>query len=386
MKFIDEFRDPALARQFIAQIHRDAARRDVSRPIRLMEFCGGHTHAISRFGLRELLAPTIELRSGPGCPVCVTATADLDRAIAMADVPGVILATFGDMVRVPGSAGALQDARGRGADVRVVYSPLDALEIARRNPQQQIIFLGVGFETTSPGIAAALLQAEADDVPNFSVHSLHKLTPPAMRAILDAGDVALDGIIGPGHVSAITGSAAWEFLPREYAIPCAISGFEPLDILSAIGALVRAVVAEEPAVINTYARGVRLEGNPVAQQLLAWVFETGPTDWRGFGVIPGSGLVLRETFAHRDAARQTASARLFPIDVTPAPEPPGCRCGDVLRGVIAPAECALFGRVCSLRNPVGPCMVSAEGACAAYFQYERWNVQTFERSNVSTGA
>lgn len=363
MKFIDEFRDPALARKVIAQIHRDAARRALPHPIRLMEFCGGHTHAIARFGLRELLAPAIELRSGPGCPVCVTAAADLDRAIAQAEVPGVILATFGDMLRVPGRAGALEDARARGADVRMVYSPLDALEIARRNPQRHVVFLGVGFETTSPGIAAALMQAEAEGTPNFSLLSLHKLTPPAMRAILDAGEVALDGVIGPGHVSAITGSAAWEFLPREYAIPCAVAGFEPLDILSAIGALVRAVVAGEPAVINTYARGVRLEGNPVAQHLLAQVFEVEPADWRGFGIIPGSGLALREAFAHRDAAR------LFPIVVTHAPEPPGCRCGDVLRGVIAPTDCPLFRRVCSPRHPIGPCMVSAEGACAAYFQY-----------------
>ena len=365
MKYIDEFRDPALARKVIARIHATAERRATVRPIRLMEFCGGHTHAISRFGLRELLAPAVELRSGPGCPVCVTAAADLDRAIALADVPGVILATFGDMVRVPGShRQTLQDAAARGADVRILYSPLDALDIARQHPQQEVIFLGVGFETTAPGIAAALLQAEADDVPNFSLLSLHKLTPPAMRAILDAGEVALDGIIGPGHVSAVTGSEAWEFLPHEYAMPCAVSGFEPLDILSAIDALVQAVVAGEPAVINTYARGVRPEGNPVAQQLLAQVFAVGPADWRGFGAIPDSGLALRETFVHRDAVLR------FPIDVTPAPEPPGCRCGDVLRGVIAPPECGLFRRVCSPRNPIGPCMVSAEGACAAYFQYE----------------
>ena len=365
MKYIDEFRDPSLAQKVIAQVRTTAARLDSTRPIRLMEFCGGHTHAISRFGLRELLAPDIELRSGPGCPVCVTSAADLDLAIAMADVPGVILATFGDMVREPGSRRqTLQAAAARGADVRIVYSPLDALDIARQHPQQEVVFLGVGFETTAPGIAAALLQAEKDGVSNFSVLSLHKLTPPATRAILDAGEVALDGIIGPGHVSAIIGSDAWGFLPRDYHIPCAVSGFEPLDILSAIGALVQAVVADAPEVINTYARGVRPEGNPIAQQLLDQVFEVGPADWRGFGVIPDSGLVLRETFAHRSAARR------FPVDVIPAKEPPGCRCGDVLRGVIAPTECALFRRVCSPRNPIGPCMVSAEGACAAYFQYE----------------
>jgi len=365
MKYIDEFRDPALAQRIVTQIHTTAARCTAERPIRLMEFCGGHTHAISRFGLRELLAPVVESRSGPGCPVCVTASTDLDRAIAMADVPRVMLTTFGDMVRVPGShRQTLQAAAARGADVRIVYSPLDALDIARQHPKQEVVFLGVGFETTAPGIAAALLQAEADSVANFSVLSLHKLTPPAMRAILDAGETTLDGIIGPGHVSAIVGSEAWAFLPREYAMPCAVSGFEPLDILSAIDALVQAVVAGAPAVINTYARGVRPEGNPIAQQLLDQVFEVGPADWRGFGVIPASGLVLRETFAHRDAARR------FPIDVTPAPEPPGCRCGDVLRGLIAPSECALFRQVCSPRNPIGPCMVSAEGACAAYFQYE----------------
>ncbi len=316
-----------------------------------------------RFGLRELLAPAIELRSGPGCPVCVTSATDLNYAMGLAEVPGVILTTFGDMLRVPGSRGTLQEACARGADVRVIYSPLEALEIARRNPQRSVVLLGVGFETTAPGIAAALLQAETDGLPNFSVFSLHKLTPPATRAILETGEVALDGIIGPGHVSAIIGSAAWEFLPREYGIACAVSGFEPLDILSAIGALVQAVIAEEPAVINAYARGVRSEGNLVARQLLARVFKVGPANWRGLGVLPDSGLSLRESFVHRDAAH------LFSVDTLPASEPPGCRCGDVLRGVIAPTECALFRRVCSPRNPIGPCMVSGEGACAAYFQY-----------------
>ena len=330
-----------------------------------MEFCGGHTHAILRFGLRELLAPAIELRSGPGCPVCVTSAADLNHAIGLAEVPGVILTTFGDMLRVPGSRGTLQEAHARSADIRVIYSPLDALEIARRNPQRPVLFLGVGFETTAPGVAAALLQAEAEGLPNFNVFSLHKLTLPATRAILDAGEVALDGIIGPGHVSAITGSAAWEFLPREYGVSCAVSGFEPLDILSAIGALVQAVIAEQPAVINTYARGVRAEGNLVARQLLARVFEVRPANWRGFGVLPDSGLALRESFAHYDAAR------LFSVDAHPAPEPAGCRCGDVLRGVLLPTECAIFRRVCSPRTPIGPCMVSGEGACAAYFQYEQ---------------
>ena len=358
MKYIDDFRDPALARVLVEQIRREAV-----RPIRVMEFCGGHTHAIFRFGLRELLAGAVELRSGPGCPVCVTAAADLDHAIALADVPGVLLATFGDMMRVPGSRGDLQSAHARGADVRIVYSPADAVALARENPQREVIFLGVGFETTAPGIAAALLQAEAECIPNFSMLSLHKLTPPATRAILDAGQVALDGILGPGHVSAIIGSAAWELLPRDYGMPVAISGFEPLDLLSAIAALVRAVARGEPAVINTYARGVKSQGNLVAQDLLARVFEVGAAEWRGFGSIRVSGLHLRAEFSHRDAARHFSIPRL------PAHDPLGCRCGDVLRGIIEPPVCALYGRVCTPHHPLGPCMVSAEGACAAYYHY-----------------
>ncbi len=373
MRFIDEFRDPALARRLVDQI-RHASTRPATRPVRLMEFCGGHTHAIFNFGLRELLAPNVDLRSGPGCPVCVTAAVDLNYAIALAEVPDVILTTFGDMVRVPGSEGTLQDARARGADVRIVYSPLDALEIARQNPEKQVIFLGVGFETTAPAIAATALQAEAEGLANFSVLSLHKLTPPAMRAILDAGEVALDGIIGPGHVSAVIGSRAWEFLPRDYAMPCAVAGFEPLDILGAVAALVRAVagtIEDQPeaphkaSVINTYSRSVRPEGNPTAQRMMRQVFEVKPAAWRGFGTIPASGLALRPAFASYNAA-----VRFGPeLDVPPAKEPPGCRCGEVLRGVIAPTACPLFKRVCTPRAPVGPCMVSAEGACAAYYKY-----------------
>jgi hydrogenase expression/formation protein HypD len=361
LKFIDEFRDPALARTLVAQIRREAAAHEA--PIRLMEFCGGHTHAIFRFGLRQMLAGDVEMRSGPGCPVCVTAAWDLDRAIAMASVDQVTLATFGDMVRVPGSHDTLQDARARGADVRIVYSPRDALDLARNHPDRHVIFLGVGFETTAPGIAAALLEAENLDLPNFYVLSLHKLTPPAMRAILDAGEVSLDGIVGPGHVSAVIGSDAWGFLPEDYGMPCAVAGFEPLDLLGAIAALVRASVEGTPGVFNTYGRSVRTQGNPVAQRMLDDVFEVVPAVWRGFGEIPASGLALREPLSHRDAAQ------VFPVDVAPGEEPAGCRCGEVLRGVIDPTACALFRRVCTPRNPVGPCMVSAEGACAAYYKY-----------------
>lgn len=363
MKYIDEFRDPALARTLIAQIRREVAAHPEIRPVRLMEFCGGHTHAIFRFGLREMLAGDVDMRSGPGCPVCVTAAGDLDAAMAMAAVPGVILTTFGDMVRVPGSQGTLQERRAAGADVRIVYSPMDAVSLAREHPEHEVVFLGVGFETTAPGVAAAVLQAEREQIPNFSVLSLHKLTPPAMRAILDAGEVALDGIIGPGHVSAVTGADAWAFLPRDYGVPCAVSGFEPLDLLSAVAALVHSVVENAPGVFNTYARSVRPDGNPVALEMLDQVFEIGPSWWRGFGTVPDSGLHFRAAWQHRDAARR------FPVEVATVAEPAGCRCGDVLRGVIDPTACALFRRVCTPRNPVGPCMVSAEGACAAFYKY-----------------
>lgn len=358
MKYIDEFRDPVLARRLLTEI---AARS--TRPVCLMEFCGGHTHAIFRHGLRQMLPKTVQLRSGPGCPVCVTAGADLDRAIAIAGLPGVILTTFGDMLKVPGSRGSLQTARAAGADVRVVYSVLDALHSARVNPERTVVFLGVGFETTAPTVAAAILQAEREGLRNFYVLSLHKLTPPAMRAILDAGEVRLAGIIGPGHVTTVIGSAAWEFLPRDYDIPCAVAGFEPLDILHAVRALVEMAEEGRPAVVNAYSRSVRPAGNRVALDTMARVFEICEAEWRGVGRVPASGLALRPEYAHFDAARA------FSVDVAPADEPAGCRCGDVLRGVLEPPECPLFRRVCTPADPVGPCMVSAEGACAAWYQY-----------------
>lgn len=357
MKFTQEFRDPEAARA-LAQ----AIRTRSTRPTRLMEFCGGHTHAILRFGIPDLLPPTVELRSGPGCPVCVTSAADLDRAIALAQVQDVILTTFGDMIRVPGSRASLAQAKAEGADVRVIYSPLDALHIAAQNPSRPVIFLGVGFETTAPMVASALLGAEQDGLENF-IFSAHKLTPPATRAILDAGEVALDGVIGPGHVTTIIGSDGWQFLPREYRMPVAIAGFEPLDILRAILALVEMVEDGRADVVNTYARSVRPEGNVAAQRVMEQVFEVADAEWRGFGVIPASGLRLRERYARFDAARA------FPIEIAPSQEPPGCRCGDVLRGVIPPTGCPLFSKVCTPQNPIGPCMVSAEGACAAYYRY-----------------
>jgi hydrogenase expression/formation protein HypD len=338
---------------------------DPERPLRLMEFCGGHTHAIMRYGLRSLLTEAVELRSGPGCPVCVTGNADLDWAIALAKTPGVILTTFGDMVRVPGSRESLLDAKASGADVRMVYSTLDALEIARQNPERPVAFLGVGFETTAPTIAAAILQADAEDLTNFSVFSLHKLTPPATRAILEAGELALDGIIGPGHVTTIIGSDAWGFLPADYGIPVAVAGFEPLDILRAVEDLVYMVLDAMPSISNTYARSVSPEGNPAALEVMERVFEVCDADWRGFGVVPASGLSIRPKFARFNAEES------FDVDPGPTHEHRGCRCGEVLRGAISPPDCALFDKACTPARPIGPCMVSAEGACAAYYQFAR---------------
>jgi len=363
VKYIDEFRDPHLARKLLANV-RAQSKQDAC----FMEFCGGHTHAIFRHGLRQMLPPTVDLRSGPGCPVCVTADADIDRAIALAKLPHVILTTFGDMLRVPGSHGSLQMAKAEGGDVRIVYSPLDALQIARDNPEHAVIFLGVGFETTAPGVAASILQAHAGNLDNFYVLSLHKLTPPATRAILDTGEVRLAGVIGPGHVTTIIGSQAWEFLPQDYGVPCAVAGFEPLDILRAVASMVEMVENDRPAVVNAYSRGVRPEGNPTALGIMHRVFEVSEVDWRGLGRVPASGLTLREAYARFDAALA------FPVEVGPSRQHTGCRCGDVLRGVVEPPDCPLFRRVCTPAQPVGPCMVSAEGACAAWYKYGEANV------------
>ena len=357
------FRDPAAAQRLIA-----AAKAAVAEPVAIMEFCGGHTHAIMRFGLRDALAPEVRLLSGPGCPVCVTDDADIDLAIALASLPDVTVATFGDMIRVPGTGGSLADARARGASVEIVYSALDALDLARNQPGANIVMLGIGFETTAPTIAAAVRVAADEGLANFCVLSLHKLTPPAMRAILDGGVVRVDGVLGPGHVTAITGSDAWSFLPERYGVPCAVSGFEPLDILLSVRDLAVALAEERPAVINAYRRSVTGQGNLVARQLMDEVFVLGDARWRGLGVIPASGLDLAPAYAAYDARNRSA------IELPPAgagPHARGCRCGDVLRGVIAPPECPLFGRACTPAKPVGPCMVSAEGACAAYYRYGR---------------
>ncbi len=358
MKFIDEYQDNKLAKALASRIAQHS-----TKTANLMEFCGGHTHAILRYGIRQLVPKAVELRSGPGCPVCVTASTDLDKAIALAHLPGVIITTFGDMVRVPGSYSSLQKAKAEGADVRVVYSTIDAVEIAKANPMNSVIFIGIGFETTAPTVSASIIRAKRERIKNFYVLSLNKLTPPVMKALLDSGETKLDGIVCPGHVSVIIGSHPYEFIPRDYGVACAISGFEPLDILLCIDNLVEQIGRGEPKVEIAYPRGVKPEGNKKARQLIEDVFEIGEANWRGIGSVPESGLRIREQYERFDADKA------FSVSLKPSREPKGCRCGDVIRGAATPVECQLFKKVCTPESPIGPCMVSSEGACAAYYQY-----------------
>ncbi len=359
MKFVKEYRDPELGKKLVERIHRRS-----TKPIRLMEFCGGHTVAIFKHGIRQLLPRHIEMLSGPGCPVCVTASADLDKAIALARLPGVIVASFGDMIRVPGSQSSLQIAKAEGADVRVVYSTQDALAIARDNPDKSVVFIGIGFETTAPTIAAAILQAEQTGIKNFYLLPLHKLCPPIMKTLLDLGEVRLNGIICPGHVSSIIGSYPYRFIPQDYNIACVVSGFEPLDILLCVDMLVSQVENDEYKVEIAYRRGVKPEGNQQAIRLMETVFEVGDANWRGIGMVPSSGLKLRAEYQRFDAQNR------FEIAVGPTREPKGCLCGSILRGVSTPLDCKLFRSKCTPEHPVGPCMVSSEGSCATYYHYE----------------
>lgn len=325
-----------------------------------MEVCGSHTMAIARYGLRELLPPSIRLVSGPGCPVCVTAMHDLDTVIALCGLPGVTVATFGDLIRVPASRSSMAAARAEGADVRVVYSARDAVDLAAADPSREVVFVGIGFETTAPTVAASVVEARRRGVRNYSVLSLHKTMPQPLRALLDLGETPIAGFLLPGHVSVVTGTAGYEFLAAEYGVAGVVAGFEPDDILEALLMLVR---QPAPAIENQYTRAVQPQGNTVAQQLMGQVFEPRDADWRGLGVIPGSGLGLRPEFAGHDAAVR------LPVDPGESLEPAGCRCGEVLRGVTDPADCALFGRRCTPEDPVGACMVSSEGACAARYRF-----------------
>jgi len=340
-------------------------RKQVTRPLVIMEVCGTHTTSVSRYGLRTLLEP-LRLLSGPGCPVCVTASRDLDQMIALAG-SGAIVATFGDLLRVPGSSTSLELEQAAGADIHVVYSPLDAVRLAADNRGRTVVFLGVGFETTAPGAALAVKQAAAEGLDNFYLYSCLKTVVPALHALLAGNAPGLDGLLLPGHVSSVIGRRAQDFVASVYGMPAAVAGFTERDILLGIAAVVRMVELDEPRVVNTYPGVVREEGNVLAQKLLSEVFSTTDAEWRGLGSIPGSGLALRPEFSRFDAALHFDLPQ--PLTVQSAEEP--CRCGDVLRGAIIPPDCAQFSGRCTPLSPLGPCMVSSEGACAAYYRYER---------------
>jgi hydrogenase expression/formation protein HypD len=364
MRFVDEFRDPAAARGLVHEIH-DLA--DADRHYKLMEVCGGHTHTIYRHGIEQLLPDNIELVHGPGCPVCVIPMGRVDDAIHVAEHEDVVFTSFGDMMRVPGSEGdSLLAAKARGADVRMVYSPLDALEIARAEPDRRVVFFAVGFETTAPSTAVTLLKAQALGVENFSVFCNHVTIVPPLRAILESPDLRLDGFLGPGHVSTVIGNRPYRFVPRDYGKPLVTTGFEPLDILQAIRMLLLQLAEGRCEVENQYTRVVRDEGNPRALEILAKVFTLRPHfEWRGMGFISQSALQVNEAFAAYDAER------LYEVPGVRVADPKSCQCGEVLKGVIKPWECKVFGTACTPETPIGTCMVSSEGACAAYYNFGR---------------
>lgn len=359
MKYLDEFRDEKLAAPLLQEL-----RRTFSKPFRVMEVCGTHTMSIFRNGLRSLLPDGLELISGPGCPVCVTSAGHIDAILTIAERADTRIALFGDLFRVPGSSGlSLANASSQGARVDIVYSPMDALEIARDHPDEMVVFLGVGFETTTPGIAATILAADNAGLDNFTVFSTHKVMPPPLLALLDDPELKIDGLLCPGHVSTIIGASAYVPLAEKYKLACVVGGFETADILQALIMLAKQINRGESKVENAYTRAVRWEGNKRAQQMTAAIFEPVDMEWRGLGMIPQSGLGIRSKYAHYDAIKRLG------IDIIPAAEPKGCLCGEILKGKKEPPACPLYGKRCTPGTPVGPCMVSSEGTCAAFYKY-----------------
>ena len=362
MKYVDEYRDPAAARALVAHITQLAG----DDHFKFMEVCGGHTHTIYRHGIEHVLPETVELVHGPGCPVCVIPMGRVDDAIAVAEAPNVIFTSFGDMMRVPGSTGTLLAAKARGADVRFVYSPLDALRIAIETPERDVVFFAVGFETTAPSTAVTLLRARELGVTNFRVFCNHVTIVPPIKAILESPDLRLDGFLGPGHVSTVVGNRPYRFVPEQYGKPLVTAGFEPLDILQAIAMLLAQIRDGRCEVENQYTRVVRDEGNPRALHVLAEVFELRPHfEWRGLGFISQSALKLRPELAAFDAEL------VYDVPGVRVADPKACQCGEVLKGVIKPWECKVFGTACTPETPIGTCMVSSEGACAAYYNFGR---------------
>ena len=364
MRFVDEYRSGEVAARLAERI---AALVEPGRHYKLMEVCGGHTHAIYKHGVEDLLPDEIELVHGPGCPVCVIPMGRQDDAIAIAERPEVIFTTFGDMMRVPASKGSLLDAKARGADVRMVYSPLDALKLARQNPEREVAFFAIGFETTTPSTALTLLRARAEGARNFFVFANHVTIIPAIRAILDSPDLRLDGFIGPGHVSTVIGTRPYRFIARDFGKPVVVSGFEPLDVLQGVYMVLRQLRDGRSEVENQYTRVVREEGNLLALRAIADTMELRTTfEWRGLGFISQSALKLRPEFADFDAELR------YEVPGVRVADPKACQCGEVLKGVIKPWECKVFGTACTPDHPIGTCMVSSEGACAAYYNYGRY--------------
>jgi hydrogenase expression/formation protein HypD len=382
MKFVDEFRDPAAARALVAAI-RDLADGggDGGQVFKFMEVCGGHTHTIYRHGIEHLLPPSVELVHGPGCPVCVIPMGRVDDAMWLAEKPDTIFTSFGDMMRVPGSRGSLLEAKARGADVRFVYSPLDSLRIAIENPDKHVVFFAVGFETTAPSTAVTLVRAKDLGVTNFSVFCNHVTIVPPIKAILDSPDLRLSGFLGPGHVSTVVGNRPYRFVPEVYGKPIVVAGFEPLDILQSVYMLLAQIRDGRCEVENQYSRVVRDEGNPQAIALLSEVFELRPHfEWRGLGFISQSALKLNEKYSQFDAELR------YDMPGVRVADPKACQCGEVLKGVIKPWECKVFGTACTPQTPIGTCMVSPEGACAAYYNFGRLHRETAELVGQSSQA
>ncbi|MGM0365742.1 MAG: hydrogenase formation protein HypD [Actinomycetota bacterium] len=344
-----------------------------AKQINIMEVCGTHTMAISRNGLRQKFPPNINLISGPGCPVCVTSAHDIDWVIEIVKRYDLKVFTFGDMVRVPGTSSSLVEQKSLGKDISVCYSPADALSYAAQNPGKDVLFIAIGFETTTPLTSVILKEAYNKGMENFSVFSTHKLVPPALSLLLKDPEIKIDGFLCPGHVSAIIGSGPYEFIPRDYRIPCVISGFEPTDIMISVAMILKQLKDKKPTVHNQYTRVVRKEGNPVALESIYEVFKKADSDWRGLGIMPGSGLELREKYSMFDAKLK------FEVAELKSRENPACDCGDILKGLKKPPQCKLFANACTPQNPVGPCMVSSEGSCAAYYRYERLNIERSSR-------
>ena len=359
MKYIDEYRDKVLVDQLLEKISSAS-----TKEIALMEVCGGHTWAIQKFGIPSLLPENIRLLSGPGCPVCVTSKKFIDQAVAYSRLKDVIITTYGDLIRVPGSTSSLNVEKSRGADVRIVYSILDALQIAKENKSKKIVFLGIGFETTAPSSAVGIVNALKDNLTNFFVFSSHKIMPPAMAALIDEG-VTINGYIAPGHVSVITGSHIYEEIPAKYGVGCVISGFEPVDILQTIFMLVKQIEENNFKVEIQYKRVVKPEGNIKAQEIMNEVFTLRDDWWRGLGTLKDSGLAVNDKYASFDAEK------MIPVEVEETKEEKGCICGEILKGLKKPNDCKLFAKVCTTSNPVGACMVSHEGACNAYFRFNK---------------